>query len=134
MKRSLHITIVLFVLGLLLTSSVIHAQTDDDTMNSSIREHPPGCESTSSSKHSFIVKLHDEISSAVEKIKSAIIGSGGSFEGDRECGCFQGKSVIGLIKGEYRSISDTEVEITIGDKPFILPYKTIESRIKKYLI
>ena len=39
-----------------------------------------------------------------------------------------------MIKGEYRSISDTEVEITIEDKPFIIPYRTIESRIKEYLI
>jgi hypothetical protein len=66
-------------------------------------------------------------------MKSIITGKGGSFEGNRESGSFEGKSVLGTIKGEYRSISDNEIEITIDDKPLLMSYSTIESEIKKYL-
>lgn len=134
MGRSLHITIVTIVVGLLLTPAVIGAQSGRDSTNSPTVELTPVCVDTATAKHSFIVKLHDQISSIIDKIRSKITGSGGRFEGDIKCGCFNGKSVLGMIKGEYRSISDTEVEITIEDKPFIIPYGTIESRIKEYLI
>lgn len=133
MGRSLNITIVTIVVGLLLTPAVIRAQSGQDSTNNAAIERPPVCEGTVTAKHSFNVKLHNQISSIIEKIKSEITGNGGRFEGDTKCGCFHGKSVLGLIKGEYRSISDTELEITIEDKPFIIPYRTIESRIKGYL-
>jgi hypothetical protein len=137
MKRSLPIAIVAIVMGLLLIPAVIHAQSDQATAdnpgadNSAI-EYLQGCEVASTDKHSFIVKLHDVISSILEKVKAEITDSGGRFEGNAKCGRFQGKSILGLIKGGYRSISDTEVEITIERKPFILPYSTIESKIKEH--
>lgn len=130
--RSLCIKIT-FVMCLLLIPAVIYAQSDEATTNNSPIEQPPVCEGTFAAKHSFIVKLHDEISSILEKVKSKITGNGGRFEGNVKCGTFHGKSVLGLIKGEYRSISDREIEITIEDKPFIVPYRTIESKIKEYL-
>ena len=61
------------------------------------------------------------------------MGQGGKFEGNTECGFFDGKSVMGTIKLKYRSISDSEIEIVIEDKPFIIPSPTIESEVKKYL-
>jgi hypothetical protein len=133
MGRSLHITIVAIVMGLLLTPAVIRAQSGQDSTNNATIEHPPTCEGAMTAKHSFNVRLHNQISSIIEKIRSEITGNGGRFEGDTKCGCFHGKSVLGMIKGEYRSISDTEVEITIEDKLFIIPYGIIESRIKEYL-
>jgi hypothetical protein len=66
-------------------------------------------------------------------MKSIITGKGGSLEGNKEFGSFEGKSVLGTIKGEYRSISDDEIEIIINDKPRLIPYSTIESEIRKYL-
>jgi hypothetical protein len=133
MKRSLHITIVTIGMGLLLIPAVIQAQPDQAAKNNPTIEYLQGFQDIFTDKHSFIVKLHDEISSILEKFRSKITGNGGRFEGNTKCGCFQGKSVLGLIKGEYRSISDTEVEITIKDKPFTVPYKTIESKIKEHL-
>ena len=132
MKGSLHITIVAIVMGLLLIPAVIHAQSDQSATNNPATEYPQGCEGTFTDRHSFIVKFRDEISMILEKVKSEITGNGGRFEGNTKCGCFQGKSFLGLIKGGYRSISDTEVEISIESKPFILPYRTIESKIKEH--
>lgn len=82
--------------------------------------------------HSFTIKLTDEISSILKKVETAITGNGGRFEGSAECGSFDGKSVLGLIRGEYRCISGGEIKITITDKPFLVPHGVIESEIKKY--
>jgi hypothetical protein len=96
-------------------------------------QQPCICEDTSLTKHSFIINPSSEISSILSKVKSLITGKGGTFEGNTECGYFDGKSVLGTIKVKYRSISDNKIEIIIEDKPFIIPSQTIESAIKKYL-
>jgi hypothetical protein len=132
--KSLYIATVTIVAGLLLIPGAIRAQSGRDLTSTAIMERMSACEGSEIVKqHSFNVKLGRQISSLIEGIKSRITGDGGRFEGDARCGCFFGNSILGVIKGEYRSISDTEVEITIEDKPFIIPYRTIESRIREYL-
>jgi hypothetical protein len=133
MKRSLNAILMSFVIGLLLMPAAIYAQSDQDAAKASPIEHPHVCKSGPQDRHSFIVRLKDEAALILCRMKSAITGKGGSFEGDKECGSFEGKSALGTIKGEYRSISDKEIEITIDDKPFIVSYSRIELEIKKYL-
>ena len=133
MKRSLYAIIISIVIGLFLMPVTIYAQSDQDATIVSPTEQPHACKSASRVKHSFIVKLKDEVSSILSRMKSIITGKGGSFEGNKECGSFEGESVFGTIKGEYRSISVNEIEIIIDDKPFVMPYSWIESEIKKYL-
>ena len=133
MRKSLYAIIMSFVIGLFLIPVTIYAQSDQDETIVSPVEQPHACKSVSQVKHSFIVKLKDEVSSILSKMKSIITGKGGSFEGNKECGSFEGKLLLGTIKCEYRSISANEIEITIDDKPLIMPYSKIESEIKKYL-
>ena len=133
MKRSLYAIIMSFAIGLFLIPVTIYAQSDQDATIVSPIEQAQASKNVSGGKYSFIVKLKDEVSSILCKMKSIITGKGGSFEGNRERGSFEGKSVLGTIKGEYRSISDNEIEITIDDKPLLMSYSTIESEIKKYL-
>ncbi len=133
MKRSSYAIIMSFVSGVFLIPVTISAQSDQNATIVSPIEQAQACKSDSQVKHSFIVKLKDEASSILGKIKSAITGKGGSFEGSKECGFFEGKSALGTIKGEYRSISYNEIEITISDKPLLVSYSMIESEIKKYL-
>ena len=133
MKRSLYAIIMSFVIGLFLMPVTIHAQSDQDAIVSQT-EQPQACKSAPRVKHSFIVRLKDEVSSILGKMRAMITGKGGSFEGGKECGSFEGKSALGTIKGEYRSISDNEIEIIIDDKPLAVSYSTIESEIRKYLI
>jgi hypothetical protein len=121
------------VIGLFLIPAVIHAQPDQVTTKPPALERPCVCEGTSLNKHSFSVKLKHEISSILMKVKSIITGQGEKFEGNTECGFFDGKSVLGTIKVKYHSLSNNEIEIIIEDKPFIIPSQTIESEIKKYL-
>ena len=84
--------------------------------------------------HAFTVQLNDEIPAVLKKVESEITGSGGSFKGNSEKGSFDGKSLLGLIRGEYCSISGNEIRITITHKPFLVPYHVIESEIRKYFL
>jgi len=129
MRRSLYAIIMSFVIGLSLMPVTIYAQSDQEAALDQLHASKSGPRV----KHSFIVKLKDEVSSILDKMKSVITGKGGSFAGNKECGYFEGKSVFGTIKCEYRSISANEVEITIDDKPLVMSNSMIESEIKKYL-
>ena len=81
--------------------------------------------------HSFTVVVREEISVILRKAEAEITGKGGKFAGNAEWGSFAGKSLLGFIKGEYRG-TETELIITITDKPFAVPYGMIESEIRKY--
>jgi hypothetical protein len=82
--------------------------------------------------HSFTVVVREGISVILRRAEAEITGKGGSFAGNAEGGSFAGKSFLGVIKGEYRGITETELMITITDKPFAVPYGMIESEIRKY--
>lgn len=84
--------------------------------------------------HTFTVELNNEIPLVLKKVESEITGSGGSFKGNSEKGSFEGKSLLGLIGGEYCCVSDNEIRITITHKPFLVPYHLIESEIRKYFL
>lgn len=84
--------------------------------------------------HVFTVQLNDEITSVLTKVEEKITSSGGSFKGDSEKGFFDGKSMLGPIRGEYCSVSGSEIRITITHKPFLVPYHVIESEIKRYFL
>jgi len=84
--------------------------------------------------HVFTVKLNDEIPSVLKRVEEEISGSGGSFKGDPEKGSFDGKSILGDIRGEYCCVSGNEIIITITHKPFLVPYHVIESEIRKYFL
>jgi hypothetical protein len=133
MKRSMQIRALAVVIALFSIPAVIHAESDQITIIIPAVEHPCVCEDAPPAKHSFIVKLTSGISSILNKVKALITGKGGRFEGNTECGSFDGKSVLGTVKVKYRSISDNEIEIIIEDKPFLIPSQTIEAAIKKYL-
>jgi hypothetical protein len=133
MKRSLQIKTLTLVSVLLSVPAFIYAQPDQNSVITPLLQQPCVCEDTPITKHSFIVKLTSELSAILNKVKSLITGKGGKFEGNTECGSFDGKSVLGPIKVKYRSISDDEIEIVIEDKPFLIPSQTIESAIKNYL-
>jgi len=124
---------IAIIAGVIVIPSVIYAESASSTPEPTQSEQQIICRGTSGVKHSFFVKVQDGISSIIEKVKSKITGNGGKFEGNLEHGFFGGRSALGTIKGEYTSISDNEIEIVITDKPFIIPYETIEYRVREYL-
>jgi hypothetical protein len=82
--------------------------------------------------HSFTITLFHDIASVLKHVESAITDNGGRFQGDPEKGDFQGRTVVGPIKGQYCALAENEIKITITDKPFFVPYEMIESEIRKY--
>ncbi len=82
--------------------------------------------------HTFTIIPSDEISALLARVKTAIMSSGGSFEGNEEEGVFFGKTPLGFIKGEYCCIRENGITVTIMDKPFFVPYSVIELKIREY--
>ena len=82
--------------------------------------------------HCFTIKVSDTIATVLKNVESTLASSGGSLDGSTECGSFSGSTPLGRIKGEYHCLSLDEIKVTITDKPFLLPYGTIESEIRKY--
>jgi hypothetical protein len=82
--------------------------------------------------HCFTIRVSDEIASVLKQVESTLASSGGSLDGGTERGSFSGHTPLGRIKGEYHCLSVEEIKVTIIDKPFLLPYGTIESEIRKY--
>jgi len=82
--------------------------------------------------HTFEVSIEKDLSNTLEEVQSTIVENRGIFKGDSNKGKFAGKTILGKIKGEYVSLSDDEVEITITKKPFAAPKSKIESAIREY--
>jgi hypothetical protein len=80
----------------------------------------------------FKVKVADDVTSVLNKVRSQIKSAGGKFDGDTLSGTFSGDvSVMGSFVGNYE-VSGTTVTITITKKPFTIPCNSIESKIREY--
>jgi hypothetical protein len=133
MKKSLCAVIMIVGLGLFLLPATMYAQSDQYSPTNSPIEKPHASENVTPVKNVFYVKIKDALDSLFGKIKSMITGKGGSMQGNEEGGSFEGESALGTIKGQYRRVSDTEVEITISCKPILIPYRAIEAKIRECL-
>ncbi len=91
MKASFHIEFLLIVAALIVIPYVICAASTSSASEITQIGHPTKCESTSGAKHAFVVKVKDELSAIVNKVRSKITDNGGKFEGDTEHGTFDGK-------------------------------------------
>ena len=65
------------------------------------------------------------------KIRSAIEGQGGTFNGDVNTGIFQ-VSILGKLSGSY-TISGQQININIDSKPIFVGCSQIESFLKSKL-
>jgi hypothetical protein len=83
---------------------------------------------TRGSSFNFSFAKPGNISQAVQTIRSGIEGKGGSFNGNEQQGNFNASG----IAGQYR-VSDL-VNVTITEKPFIIPNSLIEKEVKNYFV
>jgi len=74
----------------------------------------------------FNIERPGDITQTIQTVRSAIEGSGGTFTGNERQGNFQAKG----ITGQYR-VADL-VNVTITDKPFVIPNSLIEKEVKSY--
>jgi hypothetical protein len=81
---------------------------------------------TRGSGYNFSFAKPQDISQAVQTVRSSIQEKGGTFSGDEQQGNFSSKG----ITGRYQ-VSEM-VNVAISEKPFVVPNSLIESEIKKY--
>lgn len=77
----------------------------------------------------FSIPFSGNADAIVEKAKAAIQGQQGFFTGDTSSGNFEVTVFANTIKGQY-VISGQNLDLTITNKPFLIPCSTIESFLK----
>lgn len=82
--------------------------------------------------HTFKVTIKKDLPTTIKEVESTIVENGGKFKGNASKGKFAGKTLLGKIKGEYASLSENEIKITIIKKPFVTSKSKVESAIREY--
>ena len=82
--------------------------------------------------YTFTIVPASELSVLLKRAESAVSEAGGAFHGNEESGSFLGSTPLGFIKAEYCCIQENKIQITIVEKPFLVPYSVIESKMREY--
>jgi hypothetical protein len=78
------------------------------------------------SYYNFTFSVPENISQAIQTVRSSIENKGGTFNGNEKQGSFQAKG----IAGQYQVTN--LVNVIILDKPLVIPYSLIEKEVKNY--
>lgn len=77
----------------------------------------------------FSIPFSGAAETILAKAKAAVESQNGDFTGDVNSGNFEVSVFANLIKGHY-NISGQTLNLTITDKPFLIPCGTIESLLR----
>lgn len=77
----------------------------------------------------FSIPFSGDAETILAKAKAAVETQNGDFTGDINSGNFEVSVFANLIKGYY-SFSGKNLNLTITDKPFLIPCSAIESFLK----
>ena len=80
---------------------------------------------------SFTLSLSGSIDDAFEAARRAIKNGGGRLYGDSDSGSFEGKSPLGVIRGDYRR-SGSRISFDITKKPAFVSMSRIESKVRDF--
>ena len=80
----------------------------------------------------FSIPFSGSPSEILNRAQAAIRDQGGRFLGDENSGSFELTVLGSSIRGGYQ-INNQELNVTIDDKPFMIPCSTIESYLSKHL-
>jgi hypothetical protein len=83
------------------------------------------------SKCNFSISFSGTPADVYNKAKSAVEKQGGSFSGDMNGGSFR-LNVFGAISGSY-TVAGQQLQITIDDKPMMIPCSAIENVLKSQI-
>lgn len=83
------------------------------------------------SKCNFSIGFSGSAEEVYNKAKAAVEKQGGSFNGDANTGNFS-INVFGTISGSY-SVSGSQLNIVIEDKPMMIPCGAIENVLKSQI-
>ena len=77
----------------------------------------------------FSIPFSGPVEIILAKAKAAVESQNGDFTGDINSGNFEVSVFANLIKGYY-SVSGQNLNLTITDRPFLVPCNAIESFLK----
>lgn len=77
----------------------------------------------------FSIQFSGAAETILAKAKAAVESQNGDFTGDSNSGNFEVSVFANLIKGYY-NVSGQNLNLTITDKPFLIPCSTIENFLK----
>ncbi len=77
----------------------------------------------------FSIPFSGDAQVILAKAKAAVESQEGSFSGDTSSGNFDVSIFANVIRGNY-TIAGQVLNLTITDKPFLIPCSTIESFLK----
>ena len=80
----------------------------------------------------FSIPFVGEPVNIMNKAKSAVESQGGNFTGDTNAGNFDVSVFGNSITGSY-TVSGQNLDVTITDKPFLIPCSAIESFLAKQI-
>jgi len=82
-------------------------------------------------KCNFSIAFSGSPDDVFQKARAAVEKQGGNFSGDASAGQFS-LNVFGAISGSY-AVSGSELQITIEDKPMMIPCAAIENVLKSQI-
>ena len=82
-------------------------------------------------KNTIALTLKEPAETVIERTRDYAQQSGHLFEGDSTSGRFAGRSILGKIKGEYQ-IKEQTLEITLKEKPPLVPMKKVQKALEDY--
>ncbi|MEO7801349.1 MAG: hypothetical protein ABIR81_05085 [Ginsengibacter sp.] len=80
----------------------------------------------------FLIPFSGSANEIFGKVKTAIQGQGGQFNGNDTGGSFDVSVFGNSIKGSY-TVAGQDLDIIVDSKPFLIPCSTIESFLKSKL-
>lgn len=83
------------------------------------------------SKCNFSISFAGSAEEVYQKARNAVEKQGGSFSGDASNGTFS-INVFGTISGSY-AVAGSQLNITIEDKPMMIPCSAIENVLKSQI-
>ena len=83
------------------------------------------------SKCNFSISFSGSAEEVYQKAKAAVERQGGNFNGDASSGSFS-INVFGTISGSY-AVSGNQLNISIEDKPMMIPCGAIENVLKSQI-
>ena len=82
--------------------------------------------------YSFNIDFKESSEKLIEKAEVIIENAGGTFTGDISSGSFSVSTPMGAVKGNY-VISDQTIKIAILNKPLLISFDIIKSKLEQYL-
>jgi hypothetical protein len=82
-------------------------------------------------KCNFSIGFTGAAEDVLNKAKAAVVKQGGSFDGDANSGNFS-LQVFGTISGTY-TVSGQQLDISIEEKPMMIPCTAIENVLKSQI-